>query len=85
MSLKQQPDTIRQFDLSPLARAGLLLKNMGGQIGQEEHDVSSPHREGHYQFMLATQGELILTIDFNRVRVVAPAMVLIAPGRCIRC
>lgn len=81
MFLTQQPDTIRQFDLSPLARAGFLLKNMGGPIGQQEHDVSKPHREGHYQVMLATQGELALTIDFNRVAVVAPAVLLIAPGQ----
>lgn len=72
---------IRQFDLSPLARAGFLLKNMEGQVGQQEHDVSEPHREGHYQFMLATQGELTLTIDFKEVAVVGPAVLLIAPGQ----
>lgn len=77
----KQPDIIRQFDLSPLARAGLLLKNMRDQIGQREHDVSKPHREMHYQFMLATQGELTLTIDFNLVTVRAPAVVLITPGQ----
>ncbi|WP_461070829.1 AraC family transcriptional regulator [Spirosoma horti] len=79
--MKQQKDTIRQFDLSPLARAGLLLKNMRDQIGQGEHDVSKPHRERHYQFMLATQGKLTLTIDFNLVTVIAPAVLLIAPGQ----
>lgn len=54
---------------------------MHGQIGQEEHDVSKPHRDGHYLFMLATHGGLTINIDFKVLTLTAPAILLIAPGQ----
>ncbi|AZA54603.1 AraC family transcriptional regulator [Chryseobacterium sp. G0201] len=70
--------TIKQFELSPQAKAGVIIVNMEDQEN-DEHDVSKPHRDNHCQLMLALQGEFKLNIDFENVEFTAPALLCVFP------
>lgn len=79
--MKRQPTDIIKFPLSPLAKAGLLVKNMADDYNAPEHDYSEPHRDAHYLLMVATGGHFVIDIDFEKNELRAPAMVLIFPGQ----
>lgn len=76
--LKNQNPTIKQFELSPLAKAGIIIVNMEDQKA-EEHDISAPHRDDHCQLMLAVDGTFKLNIDFENIEFSAPALLCIFP------
>ncbi|MCK8494623.1 AraC family transcriptional regulator [Spirosoma sp. RP8] len=76
-----QSSSIQEFTLDPQNRASLFVKKLQGSFSQEGHDIGTPHRDDHYLFMLASEGEMVLNIDFARVEVKAPALVLITPGQ----
>lgn len=77
--VSNQPHTIPQFELSPLAKAGVLIRNMQYQRGIHEHAVSAPHRDNHYLLMVATHGRFVLNLDFNEVSFTAPALLVVVP------
>lgn len=79
--MKSKPIDIIKFPLSPLAKAGVLIKNMEDTSHASEHDHSRPHRDDHYLLMIATGGDFVINIDFENNIVTAPAMVVIFPGQ----
>lgn len=79
--MKRQHTDITKFPISPLAKAGLLIKNMAAEDNASEHDHSKPHRDDHYLFMIATGGHFVIDIDFEKNIIIAPSMVLICPGQ----
>ena len=76
--MKNQNHTIKQFELSPQAKAGIIIVNMEDQE-DNDHDISKPHRDNHCQLMLALQGEFKLNIDFQNVEFTAPALLCVFP------
>ena len=72
--MKHQNQTITQFELSPLAQAGIIIVNMEDR-DIEEHDISKPHRDNHCQLMFALNGTFQLNIDFEKYKALA-----IGPG-----
>jgi hypothetical protein len=58
---------ILQFEFSPLAKAGVLVRNLRDQDSAGEHAVSAPHRDAHYLLLLATRGRFVLHLDFEEV------------------
>lgn len=76
--MKNKNHHIKQFELSPLAKAGIIIANMEGRE-IEEHDVSTPHRDDHCQLMLAVSGEFKLNIDFETITFTAPALLFVFP------
>ena len=79
--LKNRQSDILKFTLSPLAKAGMIVKNMAGTADVSEHDHSRPHRDDHYLFMFAVGGDLIINVDFETKKIAAPMMLLIFPGQ----
>ncbi|MBB5637607.1 AraC-like DNA-binding protein [Pedobacter cryoconitis] len=79
--MKSQQIDIIKFPISPLAKAGVLIKNMEDNSHAAEHDHSRPHRDDHYLLMIATSGHFVINIDFENNIITAPAMVLIFPGQ----
>ncbi|SHK33795.1 AraC family transcriptional regulator [Chryseobacterium polytrichastri] len=69
---------IQQFELSPQAKAGIIMVNMEGPKAGD-HDISNPHRDDHCQLMLALQGEFKLNIDFENVEFSSPALLCVFP------
>lgn len=69
---------IKQFELSSSAKAGIIIVNMQDKIS-EEHDISKPHRDNHYQLMLATKGSFKLNIDFQNIVFDTPTLVGVFP------
>jgi AraC family transcriptional activator of pobA len=76
--LKNQQKHISQFDISPLAKAGIHILNMQEEI-REEHDISTPHRDSHFLLMLATSGHFELNIDFKEVSFSNPTLFCVFP------
>ncbi|MBF4483468.1 helix-turn-helix transcriptional regulator [Flavobacterium sp. CSZ] len=76
--MKNKNHIIKQFELSPLAKAGIIIVNMEDQ-DVEEHDISKPHRDNHCQLMFAVKGTFRLNIDFKNVEFTAPALICIFP------
>lgn len=76
--MKNQNHTIQQFELSPHAKAGIIIVKMEDQ-NVEEHDVSKPHRDNHCQLMLALSGTYKLNIDFVNVEFSGPALLCVFP------
>lgn len=79
--MKNSRSDILKFPLSPLARAGMIIKNMAGTADVSEHDHSRPHRDDHYLFMFAIGGDLIINVDFETRKIAAPMMLLLFPGQ----
>jgi len=77
--LKKQLHKIHQFDLSPLARAGFAIKNLGRPANELEHENKKPHRDNHYLLVFTTQGQFKLNLDFQEITFCAPTLLLIAP------
>ncbi|SMP20554.1 AraC-type DNA-binding protein [Flavobacterium hercynium] len=78
MILKNKNHSIKQFELSPHAKAGIIVVNMEDHK-VEEHDISKPHRDNHCQLMLALDGTFQLNIDFENVEFTAPALLCVFP------
>lgn len=76
--MKNKNHTIKQFELSPLAKAGIIMVNMEDR-NVEEHDISKPHRDNHCQLMLAINGTFQFNIDFKKIEFTAPALICIFP------
>ena len=76
--LKNKNHTIRQFELSPFAKAGIIMVNMEDR-DVEEHDISKPHRDNHCQLMLAINGTFQFNIDFKNIEFTAPALICVFP------
>jgi AraC family transcriptional activator of pobA len=79
--MKNPQPEILQFELSPLAKAGVLVMNMENGAAVEQHDTKTPHRDDHYLLMLATHGQFKLNLDFELLEIVAPAMLFVFPGQ----
>lgn len=79
--MKNQQQNIRQFELSSLAKAGVLLVNLHNVNMEEHHDTVTPHRDEHYLLMVAKEGRFTLNLDFELVTVEAPAMLFVFPGQ----
>ncbi|MBE9463471.1 AraC family transcriptional regulator [Dyadobacter subterraneus] len=79
--MKSQKQSISQFELSPLAKAGVFVINMQKSGQKEHHDTITPHRDAHYLFMFATDGRFKLNLDFEELSVEAPAMLFVFPGQ----
>ncbi|MHC0444781.1 AraC family transcriptional regulator [Flavobacterium sp. 3-218] len=76
--MKNQNQTIRQFELPPSAKAGISIVNMEDKE-VENHDISIPHRDNHCQLMLALNGTFKLNLDFENVEFSAPALLCVFP------
>ena len=72
---------VPHYALSPLARAGVLVRNFQQPTFSDEHDSAAPHRDAHYLLVLLTQGELQLNLDFEPVVLRGPSLALISPGQ----
>jgi AraC family transcriptional regulator, transcriptional activator of pobA len=81
--LKKPKDHIEQFDLSPLAKAGVLVLKIDEHTALSfgEHDILTPHRDKHYLLFVSTSGEIQFMLDFNELSVNEPAMLIISPGQ----
>ena len=76
--MKNKNQDIKQYELSPQAKAGIVIVNMEDREA-EEHDVSKPHRDDHCQLMLAVSGKFELNIDFETIEFNAPALLFVFP------
>jgi AraC family transcriptional activator of pobA len=76
--LKNHQKDITEFDLSPLSKAGIRILNMQEEI-REEHDISKPHRDNHFLFMVATNGSFKLNIDFKEFTITNPSLLCVFP------
>lgn len=76
--MKKKNLDIKQYELSPQAKAGIVIVNMEDREA-EEHDVSKPHRDDHCQLMLALGGEFKLNIDFETIEFNAQALLFVFP------
>lgn len=76
--MKNKNLDIKQYELSPQAKAGIVIVNMEDREA-EEHDVSKPHRDDHCQLMLALGGNFKLNIDFETIEFNAPALLFVFP------
>lgn len=81
MALKNDQHNIRQFDLTPMAKAGVFIANMQHQQGPDEHDISLPHRDNHFLLVMATKGRFKFNLDFEEITFTAPAMLCVYPGQ----
>lgn len=78
--MKNKNQYIEQFLLTPSAKAGIIIVNMQDK-NVEEHDISKPHRDNHYQLMLATNGTFKLNIDFENIEFNTPTLICVFPGQ----
>jgi AraC family transcriptional activator of pobA len=76
--LKNSQKDIKEFKISPMAQAGVLIIKMRA-IERTEHDISQPHRDNHYLLMLAEKGQFKLNIDFEEVEFSAPTLLCVFP------
>ena len=76
--MNNQNHIIKQFEISPLAKAGIIIVNMEDRE-VEEHDISKPHRDNHCQLMLALDGTFKLNIDFENVEFSQPTLLCVFP------
>jgi AraC family transcriptional activator of pobA len=82
--VKQAISPIPSYPLSPLARAGVLVRTLADAAGTATHPSGPAHRDAHYLLVLLTAGELHLTLDFEELTLAAPALLLISPGQVHR-
>jgi AraC family transcriptional activator of pobA len=82
--VKQAVPSLPSYPLSPLARAGVLVRPLADIAGAATHPSNAAHRDGHYLLVLLTAGELHLTLDFEDLILCAPALLLISPGQVHR-
>lgn len=76
--MKHTQKNIAEFNLTPLAKAGIHIVNMQNEI-REEHDISEPHRDNHFLLMFATSGYFTFNIDFKEVSFSEPTLFCVFP------
>ncbi len=79
--MKNQPQPIPEFDLPPLAKAGVLVRRLQHRDDRSDHATSRPHRDRHYMLLLATKGHYTINLDFEPVTFAAPALLIVFPGQ----
>lgn len=79
--MKNLQRDIIQFGLSPLAKAGLMIRNMESEDNNSQHDYSKPHRDNHYLLLMLTHGRFKLNFDFQEIEVTGATLLLIFPGQ----
>ncbi|MBO2008805.1 AraC family transcriptional regulator [Hymenobacter negativus] len=72
------------YPLSPLARAGVLVRPLAQRPAPSEHPHGTAHRDAHYLLVLLQAGELRLTLDFEELTLSGPSLLLISPGQVHR-
>lgn len=72
---------IPQFDISPLAKAGIRIIKLEQADTENKHNVETPHRDNHYMLVAAVEGSYKLNLDFNEIAVTAPALFIVFPGQ----
>lgn len=79
--MKKSDASIKQFDISPLAKAGVFVINIKDGTFKDGHNVFDPHKDNHYILMIGTKGSLKIMLDFTDLLITSPAIMLIAPGQ----
>lgn len=79
--LRNKQSNVLKFPLSPLAKAGMIIKNIEHDAHVSEHDHSRPHRDDHYLLLFASSGDLLMSIDFKNITILGPTLLLIFPGQ----
>jgi AraC family transcriptional activator of pobA len=72
---------IPKFELSPLAKAGIAVKELHANKLPDEHRRDMMHRDNHYLMMVALEGTFRLSVDFKEINFRAPATCTIHPGQ----
>lgn len=77
------PLHVPSYALSPLARAGVLIRSLQQRASPDasEHQHEAPHRDSHYLLVLLTEGELRLQLDFEPLVLTGPTVGLVCPGQ----
>lgn len=78
--MKSTLPPVPNHPLSPLAKAGVLVRRLAAPAAAEHH-FAAPHRDAHYLLVLLTGGELKLTLDFEQLTLAGPTLLLISPGQ----
>lgn len=81
MLASPSPAFVPRYDLSPQAKAGVLVRDLQQAAPAAGHESAAPHRDTHYLLVLLTQGELHLRVDFEAIALVGPALLLVSPGQ----
>ena len=79
--MKKRPPHVPQFESSPLAKAGVLIRKLQHHASGQSHAVSAPHRDTHYLLLLATHGRFALSLDFEALTMAAPVLLCVFPGQ----
>ena len=86
--MKQSKEPIPRFDISASARAGITIKiettKTLGKVDVNDdhhHDVTIPHRDTHYLFLITYEGTGQALVDFNTYHIKKPIAALILPGQ----
>lgn len=79
--MKQLVFPLPHYPLSPLARAGVLVRPLAEAAQAAAHPLGAAHRDAHYLLVLLTAGALHLMLDFEALTLRAPAVLLISPGQ----
>ncbi|PMD92308.1 hypothetical protein BWI97_19595 [Siphonobacter sp. BAB-5405] len=79
--MKKQSSPFLQFELSPDAQAGIWVNRLDPVSTTTAHGVTQAHQDDHYLFVLVTQGEYLVTLDFEDLSLAAPAFLLVFPGQ----
>ncbi|RPD45727.1 AraC family transcriptional regulator [Hymenobacter sediminis] len=82
--MKAAVPPVPSYPLSPLARAGVLVRALALPALAGEHPQQTAHRDAHYLLVLLQAGELQLTLDFEDLTLSGPMLVLISPGQVHR-
>ncbi|WP_167668001.1 AraC family transcriptional regulator [Mucilaginibacter gossypiicola] len=78
--MKKSIHHVNQYDLSPLAKAGIIVQNMQRGRDKTEHDVFSAHRDSHFTLVVMTEGYVRFILDFEETILEAGTTLLIMPG-----
>ncbi|UOQ69627.1 hypothetical protein [Hymenobacter volaticus] len=79
--IKPSSQDVPSYALSPLARAGVLVRDFQQPMLTDEHDSATPHRDAHYLLVVLIEGELQLNLDFELVALRGPVLALVCPGQ----
>ena len=79
--VKQVVPPIPTHPLSPLARAGVLVRPLADAAAAGAHSAGAAHRDAHYLLVLLTAGELHLMLDFEELALRDASLLLISPGQ----
>ncbi len=77
--MKKRQTHIRQFELSPSAKAGVSIVKLSQDV--KDHDTTVPHRDNHYLLAIATGGKATFNLDFEDLSLHAPLLLCVFPGQ----